>query len=94
MTDSQPTPSSTTPPGRVTLDTLQIGQEAQIERLRGGRTTAQRLQEMGLIPGTTVRVLKFAPLGDPIELMLRGYHLTLRKEEASLIEVTLSVPPA
>ncbi|HNJ41205.1 MAG TPA: FeoA family protein [Acidobacteriota bacterium] len=42
-----------------------------------------------MIPGTTVRVLKFAPLGDPIELMLRGYHLTLRKEEASFIEVTL-----
>ncbi|MBI4748665.1 MAG: ferrous iron transport protein A [Acidobacteria bacterium] len=94
MTDSQSTPSPTTTPGRVTLDTLKIGQEAQIERLRGGRATAQRLQEMGLIPGTTVRVLKFAPLGDPIELMLRGYHLTLRKEEAALIEVTLSVPPA
>lgn len=88
MTDSKLTPSSTTP-DRVTLDTLKIGQEAQIERLRGGRTNAQRLQEMGLIPGTTVRVLKFAPLGDPIELMLRGYHLTLRKEEASFIEVTL-----
>ncbi len=89
MTNSQSTPSPTTTPGRVTLDTLKIGQEAQIERLRGGRANAQRLQEMGLIPGTTVRVLKFAPLGDPIELMLRGYHLTLRKEEASFIEVTM-----
>ncbi|HNC42823.1 MAG TPA: FeoA family protein [Acidobacteriota bacterium] len=89
MPDSQPISLPTTTPGRVTLDTLKIGQEAQIERLRGGRANAQRLQEMGLIPGTTVRVLKFAPLGDPIELMLRGYHLTLRKEEASFIEVTL-----
>lgn len=89
MPDSQPISLPTITPGRVTLDTLKIGQEAQIERLRGGRANAQRLQEMGLIPGTTVRVLKFAPLGDPIELMLRGYHLTLRKEEASFIEVTL-----
>ncbi|MBX7223000.1 MAG: ferrous iron transport protein A [Blastocatellia bacterium] len=72
----------------MTLDTLKIGQEARVDRVRGGRANAQRLQEMGLIAGTTIRILKFAPLGDPIEIFLRGYHLTLRREEAAFIEVT------
>lgn len=69
------------------LDSLTVGQEATIARVRGDRSAVQRLQEMGLIAGTTVKILKFAPLGDPIEILLRGYHLTLRKAEAAQIEV-------
>ncbi len=71
----------------IKLDGLAIGREATITRVRGERAAVQRLQEMGLIAGTTVKVLKFAPLGDPIEILLRGYHLTLRKAEAAQIEV-------
>ena len=47
-----------------------------------------RLLDMGLIPKTTVRVEKVAPLGDPIEVTVRGYELSLRKDEASCVEVT------
>jgi Fe2+ transport system protein FeoA len=75
-------------PARTPLNTLAIGQEARVERIRGGRASAQRLQEMGLIAGTTVKILRYAPLGDPMEILLRGYHLTLRKDEAANIEVT------
>jgi Fe2+ transport system protein FeoA len=47
----------------------------------------QRLMEMGLLPGTKVRVVRLAPLGDPIDLEVRGFHLSLRKSEAQTIEV-------
>ncbi|NUP89782.1 MAG: ferrous iron transport protein A [Candidatus Sumerlaeia bacterium] len=47
----------------------------------------RRLMEMGLVPGTPVRVVRRAPLGDPIDLEVRGYHLSLRESEAGLIEV-------
>lgn len=73
----------------TSLDKLNIGQEAQVGRVRGVRTSVQRLLEMGFTSGTKVKILKFAPLGDPIEVLLRGYHLTLRKEEAAMVEVSL-----
>ena len=47
-----------------------------------------RLLEMGVLPGTLVELVRFAPLGDPVEIKLRGYHLTLRRQEADLILVS------
>jgi len=50
-------------------------------------TDKPRLMEMGLLVGTTVELIRFAPMGDPVEIKVRGYHLTLRKHEAELILV-------
>ena len=75
----------------TTLDQLQPGDQATVLELQGEPEASERLMEMGLIAGTPIRVLKFAPLGDPIEIVMRGYHLTLRKHEAAGILVeTLS----
>ena len=69
----------------MTLDKLPLGQDAVITAVGGALRC--RLLDMGLIPKTTVRVEKVAPLGDPIELRVRGYALSLRKEDARNIEV-------
>ena len=71
----------------MTLDLLPLGQEAVITRVGGEGALRCRLLDMGLIPKTAVRVEKIAPLGDPIELRVRGYALSLRKEDARNIEV-------
>ena len=71
----------------MTLDRLPLGQEAVITAVGGEGALRCRLLDMGLIPKTRVRVEKVAPLGDPLELWVRGYSLSLRKEDASQIEV-------
>ncbi len=71
----------------MTLDLLPLTQEAVITRVGGEGALRCRLLDMGLIPKTVVRVEKVAPLGDPIELRVRGYALSLRKEDARNIEV-------
>ncbi len=71
----------------MTLDQVPIGQEVKITSVGGEGELRCRLLDMGLIPKTLVRVQKVAPMGDPIELHLRGYELTLRKEDAAKIEV-------
>ncbi len=71
----------------MTLDKLDIGRAAVIERVGGQGATRRRLLDMGLTPGTAVLVRKAAPMGDPIELHLRGYALTIRLEEARNIDV-------
>ena len=71
----------------MTLDLLPLGQEAVITAVGGEGALRCRLLDMGLIPKTAVRVEKIAPLGDPIELRVRGYALSLRKEDARNIEV-------
>lgn len=71
----------------MTLDTLPIGHEAVITRVGGEGALRCRLLDMGLIPKTMVRVEKIAPLGDPIELHVRDYSLSLRREDARKIEV-------
>ncbi len=72
----------------MTLDALAIGTTARVERIRGGRAIAQRLQEMGMTTGVVVKLIRIAPLGDPLEIELRGYRLSLRKDEAAAIEVS------
>lgn len=71
----------------MTLDLLPLGQEAVITAVGGEGALRCRLLDMGLIPRTVVRVEKAAPLGDPIELRVRGYALSLRKEDARNIQV-------
>ena len=74
----------------MTLDKLPLGQEAVITAVGGEGALRCRLLDMGLIPKTKVRVEKIAPLGDPLELRVRGYSLSLRKEDAGKIEVEVS----
>lgn len=69
------------------LDELKVGASATITAVGGEGDLRCRLLDMGLIPHTKVRVVKIAPMGDPMELLLRGYSLTLRKEDAHDIEI-------
>lgn len=71
----------------MTLNELPIGQSASIAAVGGQGALRRRLLDMGLTPHTTVMVRKVAPMGDPIELRLRGYELTLRLEDAQKIEI-------
>ncbi|NOS99659.1 MAG: ferrous iron transport protein A [Phycisphaerales bacterium] len=71
----------------MTLDQLTIGQEGRVEQLDASCGSAARLMEMGLVPGTAVRVVRVAPLGDPIDILVRGYHLSLRRSEARGVTV-------
>ena len=73
--------------GSSRLATVPVGGTVVVRRLVLPRATARRLLELGLLPGTEVRVIRRAPLGDPIELRLRDYSLSIRREEAALIEV-------
>ena len=73
-----------------TLDVLQPGDEAVVSAINCEPEAAQRLMEMGLLPGTPIQVVRFAPLGDPIEILMRGYHFSLRKVEAAGIVVETS----
>ena len=74
----------------MTLDKLPLGQEAVITAVGGEGALRCRLLDMELIPKTRVRVEKVAPLGDPLELRVRGYSLSLRKEDAGKIEVEVA----
>ena len=74
----------------MTLDKLPLGQEAVITAVGGEGALRCRLRDMGLFPTTRVRVEKVAPLGDPLELRVRGYSLSLRKEDAGTIEVEVA----
>ena len=71
----------------VTLDELEPGQKGRILRIKGAGEINKRIVDMGLVRGTTIEVERVAPLGDPVEFRLKGYHLSLRKEEARSIWV-------
>ncbi len=71
----------------MTLNELKIGQKSKILAVNGEGALRRRLLDMGLTPRTEVMVRKVAPMGDPIEIHLRGYELTLRIEDAKKIEV-------
>lgn len=72
----------------ATLKDVKVGQSATVARLGGAGAVKRRIMDMGLTKGTQVFVHKVAPLGDPIEVTVRGYELSLRKDEAECIEVT------
>ena len=71
----------------TTLDKLEIGQSARIKAVGGEGQRRQHFLDMGLIPDAFIKIVKYAPLGDPMEVMIHGYALTLRKADAALIEV-------
>jgi len=71
----------------MTLDQLQIGMEGIIESYAGATELQGRLKELGLVRGTRVVVERYAPLGDPIEIRIRGYHLAIRRHDAACITV-------
>jgi ferrous iron transport protein A len=71
----------------TTLAALAIGARAKVAGIEGGDEVSLRLMEMGLTPGVEVVLVGVAPLGDPLELELRGYRLSLRKSEATRVEI-------
>ncbi len=73
------------------LNLLKPGESGIIKAVGGEGALRLRLLDMGLIPRTEVRVQKIAPLGDPIQILIRGYDLTLRKEDAAMIDVEKEV---
>ena len=70
-----------------TLKQVKIGGTAKVVKLHGEGALKRRIMDMGLTKGVEVKVRKVAPLGDPIEITVRGYELSLRKEDAETIEV-------
>jgi ferrous iron transport protein A len=80
--------TETTP---TTLGDVRVGQRATIVRVGGEKAARRRLLDMGLVNGETVTVERVAPMGDPIEVLIKGYHLSLRKQEAS--QITVEVQP-
>jgi ferrous iron transport protein A len=73
-----------------TLDQLQVGQRGRVEAVRGDDSLVQRLLEMGLFEGEEIEVVGFAPLGDPLDIRLRDYRLSLRRREAAGITVSVT----
>ena len=72
----------------MTLDNLPIGASGKILSVGGEGNLRLRLLDMGLIPKTVITVTRIAPMGDPVEIFLRGYTLSLRKEDCAKVEVT------
>ena len=70
-----------------TLKDIKVGEHAVIEKLHGEGALKRRIMDMGLTKGTEVYVRKVAPLGDPMELTVRGYELSLRRADAEMIEI-------
>ena len=74
-------------PAPQPLTSVPIGTTATVTEIKLPPASRPRLMEMGLLVGTSVELVRFAPLGDPVEIKVRGYNLTLRKHEAELIFV-------
>ncbi|MDI9640938.1 ferrous iron transport protein A [Kamptonema cortianum] len=72
----------------LTARDLKKGMRARVASIDEGQELCPRLLELGLLPGTEFKVIKIAPLGDPIEISLRGYKLCLRKSEAGCLKLT------
>jgi ferrous iron transport protein A len=69
------------------LSEISTGQSVQVVSIAGQTSFRRRLLELGLVPGTRVELVRVAPLGDPVELLVRGASLSIRKAEAAVIEV-------
>lgn len=70
-----------------TLKDLKVGESAKVVKLHGQGAVRRRIMDMGITKGTDVKLRKVAPLGDPMELTVRGYELSLRKADAQMIEI-------
>ena len=73
----------------VSLSKMGIGQAGTVASLTGIDAVYHRLLEMGITPGAAIEVVRFAPMGDPMDIKVRGYHLSLRRQEAEIIQVHL-----
>lgn len=71
----------------MTLRDVSVGQTVKVTRLNGDGPVKRRIMDMGITKGVEVYVIKVAPLGDPVEVTVRGYELSLRKADAEMIEV-------
>ncbi len=71
----------------TTLKSVQVGKRVRVVKVRGVGAIKRRIMDMGITKGVEIYVRKVAPLGDPIEINVRGYELSLRKEDAQMIEV-------
>lgn len=71
----------------TTLSELKPGEKGQIEKVAGGGAVKRRIADMGVTKGCLVEVVRVAPLGDPMDVRIKGYHLSLRKDEAADIAV-------
>lgn len=71
----------------MTLKDLKPGEQGTVKSLGAKGPVKRRIMDMGVTPGTVIKVIKVAPLGDPIEVNIRGYELSLRKDEAEHIEI-------
>lgn len=71
----------------MTLNEVPVGEVCTVVKLNGTGALKRRIMDMGITKGTEIQVVKIAPLGDPMELNLRGYDLSVRKNEAASIEV-------
>jgi ferrous iron transport protein A len=78
------------PAADLSLAHLPAGAHARVLAVTGSGAVARRLMEMGVVPGAPVRMIKSAPLGDPLEVRVRGYHLAVRREEAQTIKIVTS----
>jgi ferrous iron transport protein A len=74
------------------LSSLAPGTAAKVTEIKVASASKPRLMEMGLLIGTPVELVRFAPMGDPVEIKVRGYHLTLRRHEADQIIVSAALP--
>ncbi len=75
----------------MTLKMVKPGTRVIVQKLMGHGKVKRRLMDMGIVPGTEMEVQKIAPLGDPVEVKFKGYNLSLRREEADMVQV--EVPP-
>ncbi len=73
----------------LTLKEVKVGQSCRVLKINGEGALRRRIMDMGITRHTEIYVRKVAPLGDPLEVKVRGYELTIRKSEASIIEVEL-----
>ena len=71
----------------MTLKDVKVGQKVTVQKIAGAGAIKRRIMDMGITKGTEVYIRKVAPLGDPIEITVRGYELSLRKADAEMIEV-------
>ena len=70
-----------------TMKEAKVGEQFIVKKIHGEGALRRRIMDMGITRGTQISVVKNAPLGDPMELELRGYHLSLRRKDAELVEV-------
>ena len=70
-----------------TLKDVKVGQDAKVVKLHGEGAVKRRIMDMGITKGTEIYIRKVAPLGDPVEVTVRGYELSLRKADAEMVEI-------